>query len=68
MNGFTKFKIRVARLGNIEDYMHLPLIKNNNPVGVVSKVEEVEGAYELTITRFVRVELTDGVPSGIIIT
>lgn len=67
MNGFTQFTIRVARLGNVEDYLHLPLIKNGNAVGTISKAVEVDGAYELTVTRFVKVELTDGAPSAIII-
>ncbi|MCM3387277.1 hypothetical protein M3649_03910 [Ureibacillus chungkukjangi] len=45
-------ELKVSKKGDKKDYFNLPFTKNDIPVGVVVKADDLEDGYELTIRLF----------------
>lgn len=66
--GFKQVTVYVSNVGvTPEDYLHLPVIKGGEPIGVVSHavLEDAKG-IKLTLTLWVKVQYKDDKPCAII--
>lgn len=67
MHGVIKMKVLVNKIGKTDDYIHLPVIRNEKHIGVVTEARETDNWYELSITVFAKLEMSNGEPSAIIL-
>lgn len=45
---FIESKMLVPKYGKIENYVHTPIVKHGESVGVITKAEELSDAYLIT--------------------
>lgn len=43
-----KIHFEVEKIGNLDDYIDLPITKDNNVIGVIRKITELENTYLLS--------------------
>lgn len=43
-----KVHFEVNKIGNIDDYIHIPITKDNNVIGFIQTVTELDNTYLLT--------------------
>jgi hypothetical protein len=65
--GIMTIKTLVSKVGFLDEYINLPVIKDNVAIGVITYAEELEYGYELTMTLWNMLEITDDKPSAIVL-
>lgn len=66
MMKFIKGKTVVSKVGKLEDYINLPVVKDSKAIGVINNATELDDGYELEMTLFkVGIELFNDTPTSI---
>lgn len=62
-----KSNVKVPKIGKLEDYINLPIVKDGRAIGVVTSAVEESYQYLLKITLWqdVGVDILKGVPSAV---
>lgn len=47
-----EFKVLVNKLGKLDDYLNMPIVKDEIAIGIVTKAEELDDKYELSYYLF----------------